>query len=118
MFDMFKKWFKRYLSDPQALILWFLLLFGFILVISLGNMLLPVFISIIIAYLLEGMVNALQRLKFPRPISVTVVFILFMASFILILVGLLPLLSRQIGQLIQELPSMINYFKDQLMKLP
>jgi putative permease len=118
MFDLFKKWFLRYFSDPQALILWFLLLFGFILVIVLGNMLLPVFISVIIAYLLEGMVTGLQRLKSPRPISVAVVFILFMTSFILILVVLLPLLSRQIGQLLQELPSMINYLKNQLMELP
>jgi putative permease len=118
MIDLFRNWFNRYLSDPQILILWFLLLLGLVLVLTLGNMLLPVFISVIIAYLLEGMVFALGSLKLPRSLSVPIVFILFMASFILILVVLLPLLSRQIGQLIQELPSMINYLKNQLLQLP
>jgi putative permease len=84
----------------------------------LGNMLAPVFASIVIAYLLEGMVSRLERWRIPRKASVLVVFILFMACLLVLIIGLLPLLSRQIGQLLHELPSMIAGGQNELMRLP
>ncbi len=50
--------------------------------------------------------------------AVLVVFILFMASIVVLLVGLLPLLSGQIGDLIQKLPSMIEKSQSVIMDLP
>ncbi len=118
MFKMVANWFNQRFSDPQIAILWLLLISGFLIVFLLGEMLTPVFAGIIIAYLLEGMVSRLQSLKVPRNIAVFVAFTLFILSLLLLVIGLLPLLSRQIAQLIQDMPSMIARAQTKLMQLP
>lgn len=118
MLDFFRNWLNRYFSDPQIIILGFLIVSGSLFILILGNMLAPVFASVVIAYLLEGMVSRLERWRIPRKASVLVVFTLFVACLMLLLIGLLPLLSRQIGQLLHELPSMIATGQKELMRLP
>ncbi len=117
MIRIFREWTHRYFSDPQVIILGMLLLFGFFLIFSLGDLLTPVFASVVIAYLLEGMVFKLQRFM-PRLPAVIIVFLLFMAFMILLMIGLLPMLSRQLYQLYQDLPAMIGRGQKELMQLP
>ncbi|MGC9336267.1 MAG: AI-2E family transporter, partial [Anaerolineae bacterium] len=118
MFTLVRNWINRYLSDPQLVILGILLLLGFTLVFWLGEMLVPVFIAVIIAYLLDGLVGWLHRHHVPRLVAVGVVFVGFIACLILLLVWLLPLLSRQVAQFLQDLPSMIKSGQDLLLLLP
>lgn len=118
MIEIIRKLFRHYFSDPQVIMLGFLLILGFVVVFSLGGMLMPVFISIIIAYLLEGMVSVFERFRIPRIVAVIVVFSLFMTCLLILILWLLPLLSRQIGQLLQDLPSMIASTQKVLMQLP
>ncbi|MCF8110657.1 MAG: AI-2E family transporter [Desulfobacteraceae bacterium] len=118
MLRMIREWFQNRFSDPQMVILWAILLGGFIGIILLGKMLQPVFVGLIIAYLLEGIINRLQGLHIPRTIAVGVTFTLFMICLLALVIGLLPLLSRQIAQLIQELPALIANGQKQLMQLP
>jgi len=107
VFQIIKAWFYRYFSDPEAVLLFFLLLFGFGLVIFMGGVLTPVLASIVIAYLLQWVVGQLERCKIPRLMAVWIVFLgflgLFLASFFL----LLPLLWKQLAALFNELPHMI-----------
>lgn len=107
MFNMFRQWMNRNFSDPQIIILSLLLLFGFLTVFLLGDMLIPVFLGGMIAYLLEGMVQRLEWFKTPRTAAVVIVFLLFIACVIITVTGLVPLLSRQIVQFIQTLPTML-----------
>jgi len=72
----------------------------------------------VIAYLLEGLVVPLQRLGLPRMVAVGIVFVLFLVALGLILFGLMPLLSRQVSQLVQQLPSMVAKGQQVLMMLP
>ena len=51
-------------------------------------------------------------------VAVGIVFILFLIALGLILFGLLPLLSRQVSQLVQQLPSMVAKGQQVLMMLP
>jgi putative permease len=118
MFQPFRDWKKKYLSDPQFLILAFLLIFGFLAVFWLGNMLTPVFAALVIAYLLDGMVTLLERFRIPHIASVLIVFFLFIAFLFILSLGLLPLLSRQIAQLVQQIPEMVAGFRNQLILLP
>ncbi len=118
MINMFRNWFNQRFSDPQIIILWVLLLSGFLIIVYLGEMLTPVFAGLIIAYLLEGVVATLQRIKVPRKIAVIFSFLLFIFCALLLLVGLLPLISRQVGQLFADLPSMITNIQKQLLLLP
>ena len=118
MFSMLQQWINRKFSDPQMVILGFFLILGFLVVFLFGEMLLPVFAGIVIAYVLEGIVTRFQRFRVPRLAAVIIVFIGFLSVVVLIAVGMLPLLSSQIGQLIQQLPSMVAAGQQQLMHLP
>ena len=118
MNQIFREWIKRYFSNPQVLILWFLLIVGFTLILLLGQMLAPVLAAVIIAYLLEGLVNLLEKRRVPRRPAVLIVFIFFMVSFMALIIILLPLVSRQVGQLLQQLPEMFAKGQSLLIQLP
>lgn len=112
------RWFKRNLSNPQIVFLGLLLLTVFTVVLFLGDMLTPVLASIVIAYLLEGLVGLLQRRGLPRLPSVVLVYLLFVLFVALVLIGVMPLLSRQVTDLVQQLPNMVSEGTRFLMNLP
>ena len=59
--NILRVWYDRYLTDPQVVILGVLLVAGFGVAIYFGEMLAPVLAGIVIAYLLDGVVdNALS----------------------------------------------------------
>ena len=111
-------WFKRTFTDPQIVFLSLILLASFGIVLSIGDMLAPVLASAVIAYLLEAVVSTLERCGLSRKLSSNVVFVVFMVCLTLVLFGLLPLLSRQVTQLVQQLPAMIGAGQQALMALP
>ncbi|MCG6910171.1 MAG: AI-2E family transporter [Deltaproteobacteria bacterium] len=118
MLPLFKDWRKKYLSDPQMIILALMLILGFGIVFFLGKILMPVFASLVIAYLLEGLVTHLQRWKIPRLAAVVIVFLSFIAGLFVLFIWFFPMLSRQISQFIQQLPAMLVQGQKQLMQLP
>ena len=113
-----RNWFHRYFSDPQAILLAVLLIGGFTVVLTMGAMLAPVLASIVVAYLLEGLVRQLEDRRLPRILAVTLVYVLFVAMVLIIMFGLLPLLSRQVTSFVQELPNMVAVGKQLLIQLP
>jgi putative permease len=118
MIRILREWQHRYLSDPQAVILFFFLFLGVVIVYTLGRILAPVLAAVVIAYTLEGLVTSLIRLRIPRPVAVLLVFLTFMFSLLVLLFILLPMLSRQLGQLVSDLPLMFSYIQSELMLLP
>lgn len=116
--NLVRVWWQRYFSDPQALILLILLLGGLLVVLTMGDMLAPVFASIVIAYLLEGLVRRLIGISLNRFIASVITFIFFLIIYLLLLFWLLPLLSTQVSQLLQQLPSMISASQQALLELP
>ena len=118
MLDIVGIWYRRYLSHPQAVLLVLLLLISAIVILYFGHMIAPALAAAVIAYLLEGTVNQLQRRGLPRLVAVAIVFTLFLAVLIFLLLGLMPILSRQVTNFIQELPRMINEGRALLLRLP
>ena len=118
MTQIIRSWFHRYFSDPQAIILAVLLLIGFAVVLNLGKILAPVLASIVVAYLLEGLVRPLESLRIPRLVAVLLVFAFFMMALLFLLFGLLPLFSRQLSQLAQQIPDMVTRGQQLLFLLP
>ncbi|HPI92222.1 MAG TPA: AI-2E family transporter [Deltaproteobacteria bacterium] len=118
MKQILRRWAKYYFSDPQVMILIILLLAGFILIIAFGRMLIPVFVSIIVALLLDSVITWLARFNVRRNVAVYLVFILFMILSLDLLIILLPLTSHQVGQLVEDLPGMIAMVKAELLLLP
>ncbi len=88
-------WFRSHFSDPQVIILASLVIFGSVVIIIMGRMLAPVLASIVIAYLLEGLVNILERRKVPRLVAVLLVFLTFVIFVLFLLLKLFPLLWTQ-----------------------
>ncbi|HHI77514.1 MAG TPA: AI-2E family transporter [Gammaproteobacteria bacterium] len=111
-------WFRRTFSDPQIVFLTAVLLGGLAVILFMGDMLLPVLASAVIAYLLEGLVVQLEDRGVPRLVAVVLVFIAFMVFLTAVLFGLLPVVSRQITQLVQQLPNWISEGQKALMALP
>lgn len=118
MIQVLRSWYQRYFSDPQAVILALMLVIGFAIVLIFGGMLAPVLASVVIAYLLEGLVRFLVRRKVPRLAAVLLVFLGFMAFLLYLLFGLMPLLWYQVTQFFQELPNMIARGQMLLLHLP
>lgn len=108
MFKIIQQWFNRYFSDPEAVLLFFILVIFFALIIFLGNILAPVLASIVFAYLLNTVVNYLQKFNIPHLPAVIIVFIAFMGLFLLSLIILLPLLWKQLASFFQDLPTMLD----------
>jgi len=116
--DLIRQWFKRHFSDPQVVILALVLLLGFVVVITMGKMLAPVLAALVLAYLLDGIVAALQRLGVPPLVAVVLVFLSFVVVLVFALLGLLPKLSYQVTQLFQQLPNIIGKGQAVIMQLP
>ena len=111
-------WFKQQLANPQVVFLTLALLCLVLLLSFAGGLFSPVLASIVIAYLLEGVVNRLQRTKIPRILSVSIVFVTFMVFIFMILFGLMPLLFNQTKELVQNIPAMLSHGQSGLLTLP
>lgn len=116
--DVLKNWFLKHFSNPQVVILAVLLIVGFTVVIFFGDMLLPLLASIVVAYLLEALVQQVQHRGGTRKMSVIVVYSVFLTFVTTSLVVLIPLLSEQIAQFLQELPNMVKRIQQALIILP
>jgi len=116
--EIIRQWFDRYFSDPQAILLAVLLLFGFGVVLTMGSMLAPVLASMVIAYLLEGIVGALERRGAVRKRVFILVFLTFMAFLLFLLFAVVPLLWGQATELARELPNYVRAGREVLIGLP
>lgn len=112
------EWYQRTISDPQAVILAVLLVAGFLVMFTLGEMLAPVLAGVVIAYLLDGVVEKCTRLGAPRVSAVVLVFLLFLSFLAFALVWLVPRLSTQVTQLIRQLPDIVQMGQGVMLQLP
>lgn len=118
MIELVKKWYYQYFTDPQAIILTAVLLVGSTIILTMGDMLLPVFASIIIAYLLEGVVRRLQHTGSKRITAVILVFAIFVAFLFFLFFGVAPSVSNQLSDLFKELPRYLTEGQQLLLRLP
>lgn len=112
MIKVFKAWMERYFSDPEAIYLLLILIASIVIIMTFGSILLPVFLSMAIALVLQFWVNFLDRNRVPHQMSFWVVYLLFVAMFFGALIFLLPLLWRQCVSFVAELPTLIEHGKN------
>ncbi len=118
MIKVLKTWYERNFADPQVVILALILFFGALIIFVMSGHLKPVLVSIVIAYLLDGMVAKLIRIKVPYLLAVSIVTILSITFFLISMLVLMPMLSQQLGQLFQEIPNMLARGQQILSQLP
>ena len=109
MFKFFKDWYESHLTDPNqvalALIIVSITLITYILLSTVA----PILIAIILAYMLEGVVGRLNELtNIQRKSAVLLVYISFIATAIITLFLLVPIMLEQLTLLIKTLPSMLE----------
>ena len=83
MKQVLKKWFEQYFSNEEAVLLSIMLIVSFLVLATLGSILGPFIAAVIIAFLLQGLVNNLQKIGMPKLTSVSnYLFILFVCFYI------------------------------------
>jgi putative permease len=110
--------FKCFLPNPQAVALAIILIVSFVLIYSLSDLLMPAFVSIVLAYLLEGLVSKAENMNMPRLAAVYLVFSVFMGCLGFLLFYLIPLVSQQAIELVQNIPEILNRAQTGIMRLP
>lgn len=118
MKKIFSKWIERYFSDEEALFLFLMLVISFVVLATLGKPLAPVFSGLIIAFLMQGGVDWLEKKKVPHLISVCILFSLFFSLALAFALIVVPLAWKQLLNLFNELPRMLLQVQVLLLELP
>lgn len=118
MRKILSKWIDQYFSDEEALFL-FLLLGGALLAIwVLGQPLAPVIAGVILAFLMQGMVDWLCEKRVPHLGAVALVFVLFLGFVSGFLIFVMPIVWQQLVNLFNEAPRMVAEMQALLLVLP
>ncbi|TBR42236.1 AI-2E family transporter [Marinomonas agarivorans] len=108
MFKIVDSLIKRYFSDEEAVVFLLLLVASISILVFLGNILAPVLIAVVLAFLLQGVVVKVERLgvrHLPAVLTVFLGFSMLCAGFIGIMV---PVIWRQAGRFLNDIPRMLG----------
>ena len=108
----------RYFHDEESIILMLLLAFGLGVLLLFGGVLAPLITAIIIAYLMQGLVEVLLRRGLSSRIAFILVYAVFIGVFLSMLLFLLPSAWNQLRRLMNELPNLISQWQASLLLLP
>lgn len=118
MLKIFQNWLDRYFSDEEALLLLLMIAVGLVAVLTMGQVLAPMIASIVIAFLMQGMVARLRSWGAPHWLAVSFAFLVLVASLVALLLVVMPILWNQLLRFFSELPRMIVEGQNALMLLP
>lgn len=118
MIKVFHGFFLKYFKEEEAIILTLLLIIFFTVMMTMGSVIAPLLWSLILTYMLQGLVNSLVRVHMPRRFSVYLVYFLFLGGMILVIVFFLPFTWNRLTVLINDLPLMIEQMRSLLLLLP
>src|SRR6185436_12759162 len=99
-----------------AVIIAVLVFFGW-LVYLLAPVLTPFVVAALLAYISNPIVRSLGRLHVPRVLAVIIVFVLFTAVLLGLVLYLVPLLSAKMAALIAHIPDYVDWLVAQLPRL-
>ena len=116
MQSLFNKFMQRFFSNEESVYFAILLIFSFFFIIFFGNVLLPVIISIVIAFLLNGFMTTLLRFNISQKLSLSITLIVFF-GFYLSLFMALPSIGTEINNLLQNLPTIVSSFQQTLIEM-
>lgn len=102
---------KLVISDSNKLLLAIITIAVGWLFYRLSPVLTPFFISALLAYLGDPLVDKLETKKLSRTLSVSIVFAVLLLFGLLMLLVLLPMLTAQVGALFKRLPDYLSVFQ-------
>ena len=118
MLKLLNDWYQKHFNDPQVAILALLLFISAMVLYFFGDILAPLLVAVMMAYLLDGVVSLLKEKGFPKFIAIIVTYSLFLIALLIVLFILAPLLFQQTTQFVLEVPKMLAKGQAILMQLP
>ena len=118
MKKVLQRWIAQYFGTEEAVLLSVFLVASIIIVATLGDVLGPVIAALVFAFLLQGVVNNLTKQGVSKIAAGLSTYLLFLVTFITVLVVLIPIIGRQTSLLLKELPNMVGQLKQLLSSLP
>ena len=118
MLNVFGRWYRRKFSDPDSAMLLVLITVSSAIVLIWGELIMPVLVAAVIAYLLDWPVSQLSRLGMGRGAACGLVLTAFLLVVTFILIGLIPVMSKQGINLIQETPLIWQEAQEWVATLP
>ncbi|MDT9587140.1 MAG: AI-2E family transporter [Candidatus Arsenophonus melophagi] len=118
MLEMFLQWYRRRFSDPHVVALFISLIIGFCIIFIFNDILTPLLVAIVLAYLLEWPTQKICQLGFSRLTAASIVLVIFMGISAMVFLIIVPLVWQQGMNLLFDLPSMVNSFNEYAKSLP
>lgn len=118
MLEMLLQWYRRRFSDPEAIALLAILVFGFCIVFFFHSLLAPLLVAIVLAYLLEWPTARLERLGCSRRLSTSIVLVVFVGVLLMMVLVVGPVAWQQGINLIRDMPGMLAKLSDFSATLP
>lgn len=118
MIKVFYGFFQKYFREEESIILTLMLIAFFTVMMTMGSIIAPLLWSLILTYMLQGLVNSLVKVHVPRHLSVYLVYFIFLGSMLLIILIFLPFTWNRMTVLMNDLPHMIEQMRGLLLLLP
>ena len=115
MFKIVDTLIKRYFSNEEVVVFILLLVATLCVLAFWGGILAPILIAIVIAFLLQGLVDRLQRLRLGHLTSVFIVFFTFLTACSVFIGVMVPIMWRQAVRLVQDAPRMFTVIRDEVL---
>ena len=110
-------WFDRVFGHAEALILLALIALALIFLLTLGAYIAPLLAGLIVAFALNGVVNRLMSWRVPQILAILIVIALFVGAFVALVIGILPLVSSQLQNFVEQLPKAVVAIQEFLQEL-
>ncbi len=118
MASLVTQWFNKVLSNAQLVVLIVLLVAVVIVLNVASDILTPLIIALVLAYILDGAVDLLKQWNLSSTLALTAVYLLFIGIVLFILVVLLPLMTVEITDFLRDLPAIASRGQQLLLQLP
>lgn len=116
--DIIRNWFKTISDNPQLTLLVLLLILVTATLVLTADILAPFLAAVVLAYLLQVFIDRLEHYGVSPWLSIALVFVVFVVLALAIILGLIPLLIRQITQLTRQAPQFVTYLQETVSQLP
>ena len=118
MKDILKNWLEEYFGSEEAVLLTVMLIASTLVLVTLGGILGPLFASLVITFLLQGIVTTMQTIGASRMLAISVAYVVFILMMLSLVIGVAPLIGRQTSVLVGETPAMLAQLQHVLAGLP
>lgn len=113
-----KDWYQNRYQNNEPIVFVGLMLFFYLVLTFLGDYIAPILAALVIAYLLDTLVNILQKFtKLKRIVLVYIVYILFLIALLSLIFVLLPIIINQLIDFVKQASHILSSLKTSLEEL-